>query len=164
MIRNVRLSDARAIAMIYNEYVEHSVATFDTEPVSEEDMRERIGAIASRYPYMVYEEEGEVIGFCYAHSWKEKAAYRHTVETTVYLSPGHTGRGIGRKLMERLIAACASRGYRALIACITEGNEASFALHEKLGFKKVSCFERVGLKFGCWLDVVDYELKVSPSR
>ena len=103
MIRRVELQDAKAIATIYNEYVEYSVATFDTEPVREEDMRNRIAGIAAHFPYFVYEEEGKVIGYCYAHPWKEKAAYRHTLETTIYLARGHEGKGIGRMLMERLI-------------------------------------------------------------
>ena len=144
MIRNVSLRDAKAIVDIYNEYVVNSVATFETEPL-------RV-------------EEDEVVGYCYAHTWKEKAAYKYTLETTVYLSPRYKGKGIGRQLMERLIEECRAGGYHALIACITEGNEASYSLHEKLGFRKVSHFEKVGLKFGRWLDVVDYELIIKPNE
>ncbi|MDE5677730.1 MAG: GNAT family N-acetyltransferase [Phocaeicola sp.] len=160
MIRRVELRDVRAITYIYNVYVEHSVATFETEPLKEEEMCSRIAGIASRFPYFVYEdgEEGKVAGYCYAHLWKEKAAYRHTLETTIYLAPGYERRGIGRALMERLIEECRKEGYRALIACVTEGNTASEALHLRLGFAKVSHFEGVGMKFGRWLDVVDYEL------
>ena len=164
MIRRVKPQDAKAITDIYNEYVLHSVATFDTEPVREEEMRARITEISSRFPYFVYEEDKEIAGYCYAHTWKEKAAYKYTLETTVYLSPRYKGKGIGRQLMERLIEECRAGGYHALIACITEGNEASCSLHEKLGFKKVSRFEKVGLKFGRWLDVVDYELIIKPNE
>ena len=138
MIRRVELQDAKAITTIYNEYVRHSVATFETEPLREEDMRNRIAGIAVRFPYFVY-----------------------TLETTVYLAPGYEGKGIGRELMERLIEECRRDGYRALIACVTEGNVVSDALHLRLGFKKVSHFKKVGLKFGRWLDVVDYELLLS---
>ena len=162
MIRRVELQDAKAITTIYNEYVRHSVATFETEPLHEEEMRSRIAAIAARFPYFVYEEEGEIVGYCYAHPWKEKAAYAHTLETTVYLSPGQVGRGIGKLLMKRLIEECRRDGYHALVACITEANEASNALHLGLGFKQVSHFEKVGLKFGRWLDVMDYELLLFP--
>ena len=164
MIRQVELQDAKAITNIYNEYVLQSVATFDTEPVLEEEMRTRIAEISSRFPYFVYEENQEITGYCYAHTWKEKAAYKYTLETTVYLSPRYKGKGIGRQLMERLIEECRAGGYHALIACITEGNEASYSLHEKLGFRKVSHFEKVGLKFGRWLDVVDYELIIKPNE
>ena len=146
MIRQVELQDAKAITNIYNEYVLHSVATFDTEPVQEEEMRARIAEISSRFPYFVYEEDKEITGYCYAHTWKERSAYRYTLETTVYLSPGHTGKGIGMLLMQRLIEACRENGYRALIACITEGNEASNILHERLGFKQVSRFTKVGCR------------------
>lgn len=162
MIRNVTLQDTGAIARIYNEYINHSVISFETEPLSEEDMRSRIAQISARYPYFVYESDGEIAGYCYAHEWKERAAYCHTLETTVYLSPRHTGKGIGSRLMQRLIDECRNRGYRALIACITEGNEPSKSLHTKLGFKQVSHFEKVGSKFGQWLDVVDYELLLIP--
>ena len=75
-------------------------------------------------------------GYCYAHAWKEKAAYKYTLETTVYLSPRYKGKGIGRQLMERLIEECRAGGYHALIACITEGNEASCSLHEKAGVQE----------------------------
>lgn len=158
MIRRVQLRDAKAITAIYNEYVEHSVATFETEPLREEDMRIRIAEITAHFPYFVYEQEGEIVGYCYAHPWKQRAAYRHTLETTVYLARGNEGKGIGKALMQRLIEECRRDGYRALIACITEGNAASDALHLKLGFRQVSHFEKVGLKFGRWLDVIDYEL------
>ncbi len=158
MIRTVGLQDAKAIADIYNEYVVNSVITFDTESVSEEEMQAHIAELSAGYPYLVYEVEGEIAGYCYAHVWKTKAAYRHTLETTVYLSPRYRGRGIGKELMQRLIEECRRAGFHALIACITEGNEASVALHLKLGFKQVSHFEEVGMKFNRKLDVYDYEL------
>ena len=164
MIRNVSSRDAKAIVDIYNEYVVNSVATFETEPLRVEEMEGRIAGISASYPYLVYVDHDEVVGYCYAHAWKEKAAYKYTLETTVYLSPGYKGKGIGRQLMERLIEECRVGGYHAPIACITEGNEASCSLHEKLGFRKVSHFEKVGLKFGRWLDVVDYELIIKPNE
>lgn len=162
MIRRVKLQDAKDITTIYNEYIEHSVITFETEPLREEDMRNRIAAIAARFPYFIYEEEGKVIGYCYAHPWKERAAYGHTLETTIYLAHGYEGQGIGKQLMIRLIEECRREGYRVLIACVTEGNAVSDALHTGLGFRKVSHFEKVGLKFGRWLDVIDYELLLIP--
>lgn len=161
MIRRVELQDAKAITAIYNEYVEHSVVTFETVPLREEDMRNRIAGIASRFPFFVYEEKGMVVGYCYAHLWKERTAYKNTWETTIYLVSGHERKGIGRALMERLIEECRREGCHALIACITEGNKASGGLHLMLGFKQVSHFEKVGLKFGRWLDVADYELMLS---
>lgn len=162
MIRCVELTDTKTITAIYNEYVINSVATFETEPVSETEMRSRISEISSYFPYLVYEADGEVVGYCYAHVWKEKAAYKYTLETTIYLSPKYQGKGIGKQLMTRLIDECRVAGYHACIACITEGNEGSNQLHLKLGFKQVSHFEKVGIKFGRWLDVLDYELLLMP--
>ena len=163
MIRTVKFQDARAIANIYDEYIKHSVISFETEPLSLQEMQSRIVEISAHYPYYVYEQQdGEILGYCYAHVWKERDAYKHTLETTVYLSPEHKGEGIGTSLMQRLIGECCRQGYHALIACITEGNEASILMHSKLGFKQVSHFEKVGFKFGRWLGVVDYELLLLP--
>ena len=119
MIREVRPEDTGSITAIYNEYVAHSVITFETEPVREEEMRSRITGIVSHFPYFVYETEGKIAGYCYAHAWKERAAYRYTAETTVYLSPAYTGRGIGTLLMQKLIEESRNKNYRALIACIS---------------------------------------------
>ena len=163
MIREVRLEDVKAITAIYNEYVINSTATFETQPVKEEEMCTRVRAISTNFPYFVYEADNEIAGYCYAHPWKEKAAYKYTLETTIYLSPKHTGKGIGRQLLQKLIDECRRRGFHALIACITEGNETSNILHAKLGFNQVSRFEQVGLKFDRWLGVADYELVLSPT-
>ncbi len=158
MIRNVYPSDAQSITQIYNEYILHSTISFETKALTCEEMKQRITDIAPTYPYYVYEENGEIAGYCYAHPWKERAAYQNTLETTIYISPAHARKGIGRLLMRTLIAECRNRGFHALIACITADNEPSRLLHAKLGFKQVSLFKEVGMKFGKWLDVVDYEL------
>lgn len=158
MIRKAECKDIQPIVAIYNEYVIHSTATFDINPVSENEMLSRMKDISSVFPYLVYEEEGEVIGYCYAHYWKEKAAYKHTFETTVYVSPAHHKHGVGYALMTELIDQCRKIGASALIACITGGNDGSISLHKKLGFHRVSKFEKVGIKFGKTLDVEDYEL------
>ena len=162
MIRYAKLSDAKAIADIYNEYILHSVATFETEAVSEDEMRRRIADISSRFPYLVFEKDGQVIGYAYAHLWQERAAYCHTWETTVYISSSSARQGIGRLLMSRLIEECRKSDCYALIACITHGNESSYALHRKLGFEQVAFFEKVGTKFGKRLDVTDWELILRP--
>jgi L-amino acid N-acyltransferase YncA len=158
MIRNVKPEDVSAITDIYNHYVRESTATFETEPVTEEEMRNRVLSISAHFPYLVDEENGVITGYCYAHPWKARAAYQYTLETTVYLAPEFIGKGIGRLLMERLIEESRSSGFRALIACITAENESSCSFHERLGFEKVSHFVKVGEKFGRRLDVVDYEL------
>lgn len=163
MLRKVKPEDAKAIAEIYNGYVLGSTATFETSPVSENEMRKRIEDISSRFPYFVYEKDGKVAGYCYAHQWKEREAYRLTLETTVYLSDDCAGLGIGHRLMSGLISECRRMGFHSLIACITAENLSSIAFHEKLGFTRVSSFREVGFKFGRYLDVVDMELLLSES-
>lgn len=160
MIRTVTPTDAGAIADIYNEYVVNSVISFEITPLSEDAMRSRIESIASGFPYYVYADDasGAVVGYCYAHLWKEREAYCHTLETTVYVAPDRHGEGIGRQLMLRLIDECRRQGYMSLIACVTADNKASIEFHRWLGFRIVSRFRKVGLKHGRWLDVVDLEL------
>lgn len=158
MIREVRDKDCRAITDIYNYYVTNSIATFDTQLILEQQMLQSIRQISIEYPYYVYEINGTIAGYCYAHAWKTRRACRLTAETTVYIAPQHTGKGIGRLLMEHLIEECKSRKLHALIACITAENTPSCILHEKLGFKKVSAFYEVAFKLGQDLGVSDYEL------
>lgn len=159
MIRPIRIEDAAALAATYNHYIEHSTATFDAEPLSDRQMLSRLEAIVGRYPgYVSLSEAGEFQGYAYAHPWKEKAAYRYTFETTIYLAPRFVGQGIGRALLSHLVEGCRREGYRSLIACITQGNVASETLHRKMGFRPVSRFVQVGTKFGRWIDVADYQL------
>ena len=158
MIREVTPEDAAALAAVYNPFVTGTAITFETQPVSAAEMRRRIEELSPRYPYYVYEDGGEVLGYCYLHPWKPRAAYSRTWEVTIYLSSAAQGRGVGSEMLRRLIAAARERGVIALIACITQGNEHSIGFHKHLGFKQVSLFEKVGYKFGRMLDVVDLEL------
>lgn len=158
MIRPVKPSDIKAITEIYNHYILNSVASFETETLSYETMKKRIIEISSNFPYYVCEINGDIAGYCYAHPWKERAAYKYTLETTIYIAPYHLHKGIGYRLMKELINSCKEQGFHSLIACITGNNNASIALHEKLEFKKVSHFEQVGYKHNQILDVVDYQL------
>ena len=158
MIRKVNIDDIHDIALIYNYYIENSTITFETSPVSSEEMAGRIVDISEKYPYFVYEESGKVIGYCYVTSWKKKAAYSQTVESTIYIAKDFQGRGIGRALMNKLINELREKSFHAIIACITIPNPISVKLHEELGFRKESEFMEVGYKFGKWLDVGDWEL------
>lgn len=161
MIRKVKPSDMAPITALYNGYILNGVESFETEPLTVEQMAGRVGDIAARFPCLVAEEDGRLAGFCYAHPWKERAAYSHTFETTIYLGPAFKRRGLGTALMRRLIAECRAAGCKALIACITGENTASRAFHASLGFTPVSFFKSVGYKHGRWLDVVDMELLFS---
>ena len=158
MIRTMTLNDVSEITRIYAHYVTHTVVTFDTKVPSEKEMCERLQPIIRNCPAWVCVEEGKIAGYCYAHEWKTKKAYRATAETTIYLHPDYLRKGYGRILMEQLIKDCRERSYHTLVACITIPNEPSVKLHEKLGFKQVSHFHEVGRKFDKWLDVADYEL------
>lgn len=157
-IRKVEIADAKAIVDIYNYYVENTAISFETEALTVNEMAERIKEISSQFPYFVYEKDGKILGYCYAHQWKERAAYSKTLETTIYIDKDVRHQGLGRIMVKLLIDLCRNEGYRALIACITQGNEASIKMHESLGFKQVSEFKEVGFKFDTWLDVVDLEL------
>lgn len=158
MIRPMTLLDVGQITAIYAHYVKNTVVTFDTEIPSETEMYQRMLAIIKHYPAWVCDIDGQIAGYCYAHEWKAKKAYRSTVETTIYLHPDHIAKGYGHLLMDCLIDDCRGRSFHALVACITIPNEPSVRLHEKLGFRKVSYFHEVGRKFDHWLDIADYEL------
>lgn len=159
MIRPVKDHDASNIMNIYNHYITESTISFETVPLTLEQMQTRITDIAAKYPYFVsVSEEGILNGYCYAHAWKERAAYGKTLETTVYISEEYKNQGIGFDLMTRLIDRCREEGYRTLIACITANNTKSINFHKRLGFKQVSHFEKVGHKNGEELDVIDMQL------
>ena len=159
-IRQAQITDAEALTAIYNEYIRHTTITFETEEITIAENTRRMVDIMAHFPYLVYEEQGHILGYAYVHYWKARAAYCHTAEVTIYLAIDATGRGIGTRLLSRLIDECRQRDIHVLIACITQGNAASVALHSKLGFVQVSRFHQVGRKFDHWLDVVDMELRL----
>jgi phosphinothricin acetyltransferase len=158
MIRYVTQRDVKRITEIYNDYIINTTISFEVKPLTEDEMRNRIESVLAHGPFLVWEEDGEIAGYCYAHPWKERAAYHNTLETTVYLAPQYFRRGIGSQLMRELINQCRVDNIKILIACITANNEASIKMHEALGFKQVSYFSQVGEKFGQWLDVIDMQL------
>lgn len=158
LIREVKLTDAEAICGIYNEYVKSSTATFEEVPVSPAEMSERISEITEDYPWLVYEIDGGVVGFTHARRWKERASYRHSVETGTYLLAGLSGKGIGSELKKAMIDKLKEAGFHAVISGIALPNPASEALCEKFGFEKVAHFREVGHKFGKWIDVVYWQL------
>lgn len=160
MIREVNLQDAASIAAIYNEYIEKTTATFETAPLSAKQMEQRIEEIAKAFPYFVYVSDNKVIGYAYAHKWKERAAFCDTLETTIYLDSQSRHRGIGKELMQHIIKECKLRGFRVLVACITAENTESTEFHKSLGFKQASLFHNVGRKFGRILDITDMELQL----
>lgn len=161
MIRNVTLEDAREIAEIYNYYVLNSCVTFEELEVSAEEMRGRIEATNLKFPWLVFEKDGEILGYAYATMWKPRSAYKHTVESTVYLKKEATKNGIGSLLYAALISQMTDLGFHAVIGGISLPNDASVALHEKFGFEKIAQFKEVGYKFNKWIDVGYWELLIS---
>jgi len=164
MIRKITLKDAREIAEIYNYYVLNSCVTFEELEISTEEMRERIEATHSKFPWLVFEKESVILGYAYATMWKPRSAYKHTVESTVYLKKEATKNGIGSLLYAALIDQLTDLGFHAVIGGISLPNEASVALHEKFGFEKIAQFKEVGYKFKKWIDVGYWELLINKSN
>ncbi len=152
-IRPARAGDAEQISSVYNHYVSHGIATFEETAVPPEEMARRITETLARFPWLVAESEGVLAGYAYAGPWKTRASYRFTAETTVYLRPESTRRGIGTALYRPLLDALRGLGLHAAVACIALPNAASIALHERLGFEEVGRLREVGFKLGRWIDV-----------
>jgi phosphinothricin acetyltransferase len=179
-IRSAAGDDAAAIAGIYNHYVRHDIATFELDAVDAAEMRTRIAAVqAHGLPWLVLEERaveehaveqraveyrGAVRGYAYATPWRTRAAYRHSVESSIYLAPDAAGRGFGRRLYQALLAALRPLEVHAVIGGVSLPNPASVALHERMGFRKVAHFSEVGRKFDRWIDVGYWQLILPQDR
>ena len=135
MIRPATPEDAAALTEIYNHYILTTTVTFETEPLSREQMRRRIEEISAEGPYFVHESGGRADGYCYAHRLGQRAAYEGSMELSLYLAPSSTGKGIGSELMGKMIEEC-----------------------RRFGFEKVGCLKAAGVKFGRPLDLGYYEL------
>lgn len=156
-IRPAQRTDAAAIAAIYAHHVLHGNASFETEPPPPEEIIRRMSDIHARgLPYLTAEAPaGAVLGYAYAGPYRPRAAYRNTVENSVYVRHDMAGRGIGRQLLAELIARCEALGLRQMIAVVGDSaNHASIKLHEALGFRLAGTLESVGYKHGRWLDSV----------
>lgn len=154
MIRDAQPSDAAELALLYNYYITDSVATFETAPVTANIMKNRVSVLQDLgFPYLVSIKDEVIVGYAYASQWKARAAYQHTVEVSVYISPNHHGKRIASSLYNALFKKLESDDYHAVIGVITLPNEASVKLHESFGMKKVAHFSEVGRKFGNWIDV-----------
>ena len=158
MIRPVTINDAQQLVDIYNYYVLNTVVTFDDVPFTVEAFKEKIEAIYKFYPFYVFEEENKILGYTYANKWREKPAYKYTLESTVYLHPKAIGKQIGTILYTELLKQLKEQNYHVVVGGLTLPNEASVKLHEKFGFTQVSHFKEVGLKFDKWLDVGFWQL------
>lgn len=155
-IEACREDHVAAIQAIYAHYVATSLATFETEaPSTAQMLVRRLDILRAGYPYLVAMLDGQPVGYAYASAWRTRAAYRYTAENSIYVAAGHQGAGVGRRLMEAVIAECHRRGFHRMVAVIGDsGNAASIGLHRAMGFQHAGTLADTGYKFGRWVDTV----------
>lgn len=154
MIRLATSADIAQMLGIYAPYVEHTTFTFEYAVPTHDAFLQRFETYTQQLPWLVWEENGEVLGYAYGSLPFERAAYAWCAEVSVYLAPGVHGRGIGKKLYAALEEIIWRQGYRVIYALITSENTGSLAFHEKAGYRFSASFPGCGLKFGRWLGVV----------
>lgn len=156
-IRDAHEGDLPDIREIYNHYVMNSTVTFDDKPMTLKAWRTKYAQVVkAKMPMLVAESaNGNILGFAYVYPWKEKVAYRFTVEDSIYLGPASTGKGLGKVLMAALIESSRAAGLKEIIAVIADqGADASIQMHKNFGFKEVGRMGKVGFKFDRWLGTV----------
>jgi phosphinothricin acetyltransferase len=159
-IRNIEVSDAPAVRDIYAPFVSDSATSFEVVPPDVSEVERRITDLRARYPWLVFESDGKVLGFAYASSHRARSAYQWDVDVSVYIDSDSQRHGIGRALYTALFALLRRLGYFNAYAGISLPNPASVGLHESLGFTPIGIFERTGFKFGQWHDVVWLQLRL----
>lgn len=152
-VRKCEEKDIPHICDIYNYYIKNTVITFEETPLDLAEMQNRIMAYTKLYPWYVCEIDGEVVGYAYATKWKERTAYKNTVEVTVYVKQGLEGKSYGKALYSALLQELNTLNCHVILGCIALPNKASAGLHEYFGFEKVAHFSEVGRKFDRWIDV-----------
>lgn len=161
-IRDALPSDAAELAAVYNHYILHTTTTFEETSVDAEEMLRRLRSVRGSYPWLVVQVNGILAGYAYAHAFHERSAFRHTAETSIYLHPDYTRRGLGTLLYETLLPRLDAQGCHVLIAAIALPNPASVILHEQFGFRPAGQLPEVGYKFNQWLDV-GYWHRIQPD-
>lgn len=163
-LRPASESDAQALLEIYSHYVENTAITFEWEVPSVEEFRNRIHTITQKYPYLVAEKNGTIVGYAYANTFRTRAAYSWTVETSIYVHKDYRREGIGKLLLVELEKELAEQNVLNVYACITSKEKEdeysthdSIRFHEKMGYTRIGEFKNSGLKFNRWYDVVFME-------
>jgi len=165
MIRPVQLFDANQIAEIYNYYVTETVITFEEDLVTGEAYQARIqDVLRLGMPWLVAESDGKITGYAYAGKWRQRVAYKYSVESAVYVSHDRTDQGIGSSLYSALLDELEKLGIHCVLGGIALPNPASVQLHERLGFKKVAHHHEVGRKFDRWIDVGFWQLQLPRAK
>jgi L-amino acid N-acyltransferase YncA len=162
-IRFATPADASAVAEIYGPFCEDSPITFETERPSVGEIESRIRRIVERFPWLICENETEIIGYAYAGPHRDRAAYRWCVDVAIYLSGNCRGQGFGTALYTVLFQLLRIQGYFRAYAGITLPNPASIRLHQRLGFEPVGVYKRVGFKANAWHDVSWWALTLQPA-
>lgn len=157
-IRKVKLEDAPQIAEIYNYYIKNTHHTFETEPLSIEEVEDRIKKVTAIYPYLVAEEDGEILGYTHAGRFKLRQAYEHSCEVMIYVKNDAKKRGVGTNLYLELFDLLEEENIHVMIAGIALPNDSSVKFHERLGFTKAAHFKEIGYKLGRWFDVGYWQL------
>ena len=152
-IRPATIDDAAAIQRIYAPIVVETAISFEEVPPTVEQMATRIASTLKTHPYLVAVGSGQVCGYVYASRHAERAAYRYSADTTVYIAPEARGKGVGRALYTALLADLAGRGFHAAFAGVALPNPESVRLHESVGFERLGVYREVGFKFGRWHDL-----------
>ena len=155
--------DGGACAAIYAPNVDASPVSFEEVAPSAAEMSERIARIGATHPWLVLEEDREVVGYAYSSPHRSRGAYRWAVDVAAYVAAGHRGRGQGRALYEALIERLREQRFHVACAGIALPNDASVALHERLGFVPVGVYRRIGWKAGAWRDVGWWQLELAPA-
>ena len=164
MIRNLQEKDISTCLDIYNWYIENTVITFEMEPLTLQSFTDRVHTITQRYPWLVLEEEGKIVGYAYLDVFNARSAYDYTCDVSIYLDHTIQGKGYGSKLMQALLDVAKEDGYHNAISIVTEGNQRSEKIHEKFGFEKVGFLPHTGYKFHTWLGVTYYQKTIQEGE
>lgn len=159
-LRDATLADIPVITDIYSESVRNGVATYEIAVPDQSEMTTRFSTITGNsYPYIIaVDGDGIVIGYAYASAFRTRSAYRFLVEDSIYLAPEARGRGVGKALLQELIARCTDLGFRQMVAVIGGAHPASIAVHRSTGFVDSGTMKGSGFKFGRWLDTTFMQL------
>ena len=166
-VRAATPQDAEQLLEIYTPFVisedcSVSNVSFELTAPSLAEFRQRIVDISSKYPYLVGEKDGQILGFVYCHPYRERLAYQWSVEVTIYLAPAGQGKGLGRLLYETMEKLLCLQGVTMAYSCITVGNDHSIKMHEAVGYRLIGTFTNSGYKNGQWLDTVWLEKQLKP--
>lgn len=160
LIRLATIKDTLSILSIYSQYIDTPI-TFEYNIPTEKEFKERIESIIQTYPYLVCEDNNKIIGYCYAHKFMEREAYKWNAELSIYLDKENTSKGIGKRLYSALINILKYQGIKNLYSKVTFPNIQSEKLHNHFGFKNVGILHNVGYKCGKWHDIIIFEKNIS---